>query len=180
MNDILRPIPNAYWVIPGQFLAGEYPGSFMPQLTHQRLQAFLEAGITTYIDLTRDGELPPYADILREQAAIYDLQVRHLRFAIGDFGLPSPAQMSATLDVIDQALASGEKLYLHCQAGIGRTGTTVGCYLVRHGLSGEQALQQLAAWWQGVPKSAFSPHSPETAAQAEFVRSWLEPPLPLV
>jgi hypothetical protein len=180
MNDIPRPIPNAYWVIPGKFLAGEYPGSFTPQLTHERLQAFLEAGITTFIDLTWDGELPPYAGILSEQAGIYDLQVHHHRFAIGDFGLPSPAQMSATLDVIDQILAAGGRLYLHCQAGIGRTGTTVGCYLVRHGLSGEQALQQLAAWWQAVPKSALSPFSPETEAQAEFVRTWQEPPLPPV
>ena len=44
---------------------------------------------------------------------------------------------------------------------------------------GEQALSQVAAWWQGVPKSVFSPFSPETEAQADFVRQWAEPPLPL-
>ena len=178
MTDSPKPIPNAYWVVPGTFLAGEYPGSFMPQVTSQRLQAFLDAGITTFVDLTREGEMPPYAGLLHEQAGLYDLAVHHQRFAIGDFGLPTPTQMRAILDVIDQALASGGKLYLHCQAGIGRTGTTVGCYLVRHGLSGEQALQQLAVWWQAVPKSVFHPHSPETEAQAEFVRTWREVGLP--
>jgi predicted protein tyrosine phosphatase len=151
----------------------------MPQLTQQRLQALLQVGITTFIDLTREAELPPYATILGEEASAYGLEVHYHRFAIGDFGLPSPAQMSTTLDTIDQALAGGHKLYLHCQAGIGRTGTTVGCFLVRHGMSGEQALSQVATWWQGVPKSVFSPFSPETEAQAEFVRQWAEPPLPL-
>ena len=50
------------------------------------------------------------------------------------------------------------------QAGIGRTGTTIGCYLVRHGLENKQALAQLATWWRAVPKSAYNPQSPETPA----------------
>lgn len=34
------------------------------------------------------------------------------------------------------ALAAGQTVYVHCYGGIGRTGTVVGCWLVRHGLSG--------------------------------------------
>jgi hypothetical protein len=56
----------------------------------------------------------------------------------------------------------------------------VGCYLVRHGLSGKAALAQLAEWWRSVPKSFDFPVSPETEAQTEFVRMWKEPPGPLL
>jgi hypothetical protein len=160
-------------VIPGQFLAGEYPGNaYSPERTRQRIAALLQAGFDTFIDLTGPGETVPYEPILRQEAEDDGMQIFYQRFAIADYGLPDRQQMQAILDYIDQAIANGRKIYLHCQGGIGRTGTTVGCYLVRHGLSGQQALEQLAARWLTVPKSAFYPHSPETFEQEEFVRQW--------
>jgi protein-tyrosine phosphatase len=173
-QSLLRPIPDSYWVVPSSFLAGEYPAH--PQITNAvlRLNAFLQMGFTTFINLTRDGELPPYDVVLMEQAAEYGLQVNHLRFPIRDFGLPTADEMKNILDAIDAALAKGEKIYLHCWGGVGRTGTTVGCYLVRHGRTGEDALNQLAQWWREVPKSAFYPASPETDEQREFVLQWKE------
>ena len=38
--------------------------------------------------------------------------------------------MREILDCLDDALRSGRKVYVHCRAGIGRTGTVVGCLLV--------------------------------------------------
>lgn len=168
-----RPIPESYWVVPGRFLAGEYPAvPYLVERTRQRLDAFLSDGFDTFFDLTVAGETQPYEALLREEAGYYGLPVHYQRFPIGDFGLPKPAQMTAILDAIESALAAGRKLYLHCYGGIGRTGTVVGCYLVRQGLTGTQALEQLAAWWRGVPKSSRYPHSPETWQQEEFVRAW--------
>lgn len=167
------PIPESYWVHPGTFLAGEYPGTaYFPELTRKRLDSFLAAGFDIFLDLTSPGEIEPYEPLLREQAAYYGLLVQYTHFPIGDFGLPQPVQMTAILDAVDTALAARRKLYLHCYGGIGRTGTVVGCYLVRHGLSGQQALDQLAAWWKNVPKSSRYPHSPETFQQQQFVRAW--------
>jgi len=76
------------------------------------------------------------------------------------------------LDTLDASLAAGRKVYLHCFGGIGRTGTAVGCYLVRHGKTGEQALSQLAEWWQAVPKHTRFPRSPEIDAQVQFILDW--------
>lgn len=171
----IRPIIDSYWVEPGRLLAGEYPGDFDEEGTRQRIDALLEAGFDTFIDLTRPGENPPYNTVLNEQAKAYDTEARYYRFAIGDFGLPSPELMKSILDQLDESLGRGGKVYLHCWGGIGRTGTTVGCYLVRRGRTGEEALRQLAKWWQSVPKSEFHPHSPETRRQVEFVRNWSEP-----
>jgi protein tyrosine/serine phosphatase len=86
--------------------------------------------------------------------------------------------MRQILDTIDAALASGANVYVHCWGGVGRTGTTVGCYLVRHGMTGQQALDQIASWWSHMPKRDRHPNSPETHEQMEFIRNWSEFPHP--
>lgn len=172
MIDTPRPIPESYWVIPGKLLAGEHPCRYREEHTRRRLDLLIEAGIELWIDLTHAHETVPYTEILREEGRVYSQNVTHRRFPIGDFGLPTSEQMNSILDTIDESLQAGRKIYLHCMGGIGRTGTTVGCYLVRHGRSGTEALEQLAAWWRNVPKSRYHPHSPETAQQMDFVLHW--------
>lgn len=173
MNEISRPIPESYWVEPGRFLAGEYPGHVTANdLLRRRLDSFLESGFNTFIDLTDPNELPPYQPLLEEQAELYEMEIRYHNFPIVDFDVPEPETMKAILDEIDSSLRAGRIVYTHCWGGIGRTGTTVGCYLVRHGKTGQQALAQLAEWWKDVPKSRFWPRSPETDQQMEFVLNW--------
>ena len=168
----MRPIPESYWVEPGRFLAGEYPGQYTIVSTRKRVDALLEAGFNTFVDLTKPNETIPYIRVLLEQAEYYDLEVQHHSYPIGDFGLPTPEKMMKILNRLDNSLKEGRKIYLHCWGGIGRTGTTVGCYLVRHGKTGEEALTQLADWWKTVPKSQIHTHSPETRAQADFILNW--------
>ena len=174
MSELKRPIPESYWVEPGRFLAGEYPGYLQDERVRQRIDAFLDLGIDTFIDLTDPDELPSYLPVLKERAGYYDIDIRYKRFTINDHTIPSTETMQAILDEIDAALAADRKVYLHCWGGIGRTGTTVGCYLVRRGHSGQQALAQLAEWWRGVPKSRIWPYTPETQRQMEFVLNWNE------
>jgi len=164
------PLSECYWVAP-DFLAGEYPGHFEQFQAARRVTALLNAGITLFIDLTEEGELLPYHHLLEEERQA-GRDVLHQRFPVTDLSTPSVAHMNAILDAIDLGLQEGRKIYLHCRGGIGRTGTVVGCYLVRRGMSGPQALQQLATWWRQVPKSSRSPRSPETLAQIAFVLNW--------
>lgn len=175
MSQRNRPLTDSYWVEPGRFLAGEYPGHSYSKQLRQRLDSFLDFGINTFIDLTGPDELPSYLPMLVEQARYYEMEIQHRRFTITDHGIPTPATMQSILDEIEASLAEGRKVYLHCWGGIGRTGTAVGCYLVRRGRSGQQALAQLAEWWQDVPKNRLWPRSPETDQQVEFILSWNEP-----
>ncbi|HLO14321.1 MAG TPA: hypothetical protein VK206_05805 [Anaerolineales bacterium] len=174
MTELNRPISESYWVIPDRLLAGEYPGLPDEELTRKRIGALIEVGFNLFIDLTKSGETWPYTNILLAEAKIYEVEVTHQRFPIGDFGLPTSEQMNSILDALDEGLHVGRKIYLHCWGGIGRTGTTVACYLVRHGMPGAAALDQLSTWWRAVPKSRYHPHSPETVEQINFIRHWAE------
>lgn len=166
------PIPNSYWVRPGQLLAGEYPGSMSRPEAMERVQKLLNAGVTSFVDLTEDGEMPAYDGLFRE---LTEQHVRYRRFAILDHGIPeSPAHMIKILDFIDAELAAGQCVYVHCRAGIGRTGTTVACHLIRSGLANEAALDRLQDLWQQCGRSRRWPTIPETDEQLEFVRSWSE------
>lgn len=169
-----RPSDNCYWLIPGKLLAGEYPGYASDPATRLKMRRFLDLGIDTFIDLTHPYELHPYAPSLLLEADTRQQAVTHHRMAIKDLGLPTPEHMRDILDTIDEAIAQGRAVYVHCWGGIGRTGTVVGCYLVRHGNSGDEALQEIARLWPSMEKSWRVSRSPETDAQHEFVRTWTE------
>lgn len=166
------PLPNAYWVIPGMFLAGEYPGDTEESRTREKISRLLEAGIQVFIDLTQRGELIPYKPVLLELATLRSRPVYYCSFPIRDFDIPTPPTMKAILDCIDQAIARKQPVYLHCWGGVGRTGTVVGCYLVRHGATGVEALERLRILRMQTPKWWYP--SPETEEQRALVLSWRE------
>lgn len=173
MSNLSAPLPYSYWVIPGKLLAGKYPAvKFFEDQTRRNLSTLFTAGIRVFVDLTRPGELPPYHPLLQEEADALGLSVQYFNHSIEDFEIPSRTQMIKTLDLMDHYLAENKPVYLHCWAGQGRTGTTVGCYLVRHGYSGQQALEQIARLRQNLPNAAAL--SPESDPQRRMVLDWNE------
>lgn len=167
-----RPLPNSYWATPA-VLGCEYPGDLSLEVARTKIKALLEAGITDFIDLTKPGELKSYEQLLQKLATERGKAVRYHRFAITDVDIPTPKILEAALSTVDQVVAAGGKAVVHCWGGIGRTGTVVGCYLVRHHqMSGTQALAHLAQRWKGVAKSSIKPQTPETPAQFQLVREF--------
>ncbi|GAP10309.1 predicted protein-tyrosine phosphatase [Bellilinea caldifistulae] len=164
------PFPDSYWVIPGRLLAGEYPGAIEEHSARKKLVSLLHCGVNAVLNLTEEGELVDYASWLMEEAADFGLDVEIRRMPIRDFSTPGVVEMMAILNQMDEWLNQGKTVYVHCYGGIGRTGTVVGCYLVRKGLSPRQALQQIAELRRGTPDHWR--RSPETDEQVEFVLSW--------
>ena len=157
------PTPESYWVEPGELLAGKYPGALDPVAGGGKVSQLLEAGVTLFVDLTEEFQLVPYAQLVDERA-------RHVRMPIPDLGVTTAEQMRRTLDLIDRERVRGGIAYVHCFGGAGRTGTVVGCWLVRHGLDGDAALERIAALRADTP--ALWLDSPQTRAQRAMVRSW--------
>jgi hypothetical protein len=156
-GDVLdRPHGNCYWLAEGAVLAGQHPGA-------GGAVRLLQAGVTHFVDLTAPGE-PVQA---------YDAApARYSRHAITDFGIPGIDALHATLADIEATVAAGGLVYLHCRAGIGRTGTVAACLLVNQGLGGDEALALLLRKWQVVQKRVLAPHTPETEEQRRFVREF--------
>ncbi len=169
------PLPhaNCYWVLPGRLMAGEYPAGWDEPSTRERLRRYLECGVSCFLDLTEPGELEPYEALLIDEAGQLALAVRYERLPVRDFQAPSREGMAVILDRIDAALAAGEVVYVHCWGGVGRTGTVVGCHLVRQGFTGEAALGRLAEWWNAVEKRSRHPRTPETPAQVAMILEWV-------
>ncbi|MBV8876753.1 MAG: ADP-ribosylglycohydrolase family protein [Gammaproteobacteria bacterium] len=160
------PLPNSYWVAPGRLLAGEHPAGPTAEVTRERVSRLLETGIDCFLDLTQPHEIVPY------EAAL-PAGVRYLRHSIPDHGIPHhPAHMGEILDALQRALSEGRVVYLHCRAGIGRTGMVVGCLLAEQGLPGEPALTELNRLWHQSARSGLWPSVPETPEQVEYVRAW--------
>lgn len=167
------PIPNSYWVREGLLLASEYPGQKDPSGARVKLGKFLDAGLRSFLDLTCEAELEPYAPVLRQLAVERGLEVKYARMPIRDGGVPrSDAEMRTILDRISAEIAAGRPCCVHCWGGCGRTGTVVGCYLVRNGLPADEALRFIMARWMTVPKHTRMTLSPETEEQRRYVREW--------
>lgn len=142
------PAPLSYWVIPGRLAAGAHP-----QAGDGRMASLLAAGVDVFVDLTEEATEPPAG-------------VSVVRHPVVDFGLPSPGLTERILDDIDRVLDDGRVVFVHCHAGRGRTGTVVGCWLVRHGADPDTVLDVVARL-RDLPGD-----SPETDAQRAFVNEW--------
>jgi len=168
------PNPNTYWVIPGRFLAGEYPDDMLKgteESTRVKIGGYLDiANITTFVDLTEEGERDDYMSIVQEEASKRGRRMpRHVRFPIRDYSVPTKEQMKSILDMMDEALEkNGENVYVHCWGGKGRTGTVVGSYIARHRLS-PQPVEYLQRLFRAAGRSGATPEMPE---QVDFVRNW--------
>ena len=80
------------------------------------------------------------------------------------------AEASTTLRA---ALALWRCIYVHCRAGIGRTGLVVGCFLAEEeGGNGKAALKLLNRLWRQSERAKNWPKVPQTAEQADYIRKW--------
>lgn len=169
------PNRSSYWVVPGKLLAGAYPGSPFADSHQEKVEKLLGAGVQVFVNLMEEHETDHagnafnrYEDLVSSLASDATCE----RFAIKDLSIPTAAAMETILDAIDSHLQNGRTVYVHCWGGVGRTGTVVGCWMLRHGLAtAEDVLEKLTSL-RIQDKERGRRQSPETDAQREFVLAW--------
>ena len=151
-GDQPGPTSRSYWVLEDQLAVGAYPGkkhSGIHEPVPEVITELLDADIDVFINLTQDypggsdEHLTRYDNFLTETVTVE-------RFPIEDVSTPDIELMEEILDSIDTHLTKGRTVYIHCWGGIGRAGTTIGCWLIRHGhAKGDEVFDVLAELRKG-------------------------------
>jgi protein tyrosine/serine phosphatase len=165
-----------WWVEQGKLCAGQTPVSFESYDSKQYLKHLIDMGMRTFISLQEEDEVSRkrfafYHDALERISEDMGIETSFIRLPAMDGSTLNDHQITLMLDLIDSSLKRNHPVYLHCLAGHGRTGTIVGCWLARHGITGKAALDKLIELRAEDPHFATRP-CPQKPGQIAKVRGW--------
>jgi len=117
------------WVEKGKLAGSGYPAS------RGQVEWLVKAGVGSILTLTENALPSEWLD---------GLGVTDYNIPMKDHEMPSVEAMEKGVDFIQERIAEGKAVLVHCLAGQGRTGCVLSAYLIRtKGVGAKEALAEL-------------------------------------
>src|SRR3972149_9683101 len=144
----MDPFTELPFHLPGRVFRSAMPfSSFDPG--DKLLDRYLEEQVSVVVLLVSDDYC--WSHSCRDLRSLYQdqgLTVVHL--PIPDFGVPEHGELERDVTAALGYSLEGKNIAIHCQAGIGRTGTFAACLAKRTlGLTGDEAIVWVRQWIRG-------------------------------
>jgi len=189
---------TANWLIPGRVMCGHYPGAcpsrqISDEQVAENLAKIETAGISMFVCL--QDEIPPQDGIwpcdgipktseraplatgnFKNYRTLAGMDTSYVHYLLPDLSIAkSLNDLDEIVCYLKERVINGDRLYIHCWGGRGRTGLISACLLgaLFDEVTAEQALERVQrAYSLREPWRDDNKMSPETQEQKKQVRDW--------
>ncbi len=151
MNDLSLVSLRFSWVVPRMLAGCRGP------ISREELHILKEQGIRALVRLMERHENPFHSHELHKEGIV------DFHEPVPDTRAPTMEQALRVLAFIDRSFKQDHAVAVACYGGRGRTGTILGCYLIRQGMDSHEAIKHLRD---------LRPGSVETREQVDFLREF--------
>lgn len=134
------------------------------QWLHEDVSYFTNLGINlvvSHLEKAEEYEL----GLVNEAGTLESAGIEFLCFPVADRGLPELVSFRKFIESLYTQIVDGANVAVHCRAGIGRTGVTSACILIRDAYESQAAIDTVSA--------ARGIQIPDTQEQYDFICDYL-------